>query len=152
MTMTDVANAAYSGSIRSAQNTDEGANSGSSIEYPVGVPIVGSLEPPPWQSYIRYRLSELWWRSGRPGYPSRETINDAWRVAVESLSRATPTPSVVPGEDAAVEFVWNRNDWHLEIAVGTEEHQFWAVNRNCSAGWLIRAACGGPPLIARVFV
>ena len=28
-----------------------------------------------------------------------------------------------------------------------------AVNqRNCSAGWLIRAACGGPPLIARVFV
>ena len=52
----------------------------------------------------------------------------AWRVAHRVLGQSGRTPSVLPGEDRTVEFVWNRDGWHIELEIGDghEPPYIWA--------------------------
>lgn len=98
------------------QSVETGSGSGS------------SAAEPPWQTYLRRRLSDLWARSGRPNYPAFETLNGAWHVAHGVLGSSTPSPSVLPGDDRAVDLVWNGR-WHVELEIGRRGSYVWAKNR-----------------------
>lgn len=89
-----------------------------------------TIEEPPWRGYLRRRLHDLLSASDSPGYPSPETLNGAWNVATGLLRAESPTPSIVPGEDAAVELVWQRGDWHIELDIGPQQTYVWARHRD----------------------
>src|SRR5690606_17838424 len=84
---------------------------------------------PLWREYLRQRL-EAMSATRSVGYPSRDTLSAAWHVANHLLDPSTPTPSVVPGEDACVELVWRRGGWHVELEIGPDRTYVWARERS----------------------
>jgi hypothetical protein len=79
-----------------------------------------------WGAYVAQRLGELDRGEGdftglqRPG---RDTIRRANFVATALFAPTTPTPSVVPGEEGEVCFVWHKAGWSMQITVPTRPGQ-----------------------------
>lgn len=87
-----------------------------------------------WTGYVLRRLEELeagedrelW--EGR--WPSLETIRAARNVAARTFPLSAPTPSVVPGEDGCVLFVWMKGGWTIEVEVDQHlQATFWTLQQ-----------------------
>lgn len=96
---------------------------------------IAATPHPSWRPYISRRLSDMWMREPAAGYPTRLTLNRAWRTALRIFDEATPTPSVVPGDDGSVQFVWHRNGWDVEFEVNEEGAEVWARQRMTGETW-----------------
>lgn len=83
---------------------------------------------PVWRKYIQTRLSDLYRRIGWKDYPTLETLNGAWAVVHGVLGPTTRTPSVLPGEERSVEFIWNRRGWHIALEISDSDSYVWAKN------------------------
>lgn len=86
------------------------------------------LDEPMWRTYVRRRLSALTQSDHVDGYPVLETLNRAWSLVLSCLPTETPTPSVNPGEERSVDFVWHRGSWHIELEVSDDPPFVFAKN------------------------
>jgi hypothetical protein len=82
-----------------------------------------------WRGYVTARLAKL--SRGEGDFtglmqPSEEVVERARILAASLFSHNTPTPSVVPGEDGEVLFIWRKSGWEIEIEVGDEGVSVWA--------------------------
>ena len=89
---------------------------------------------PPWRTYLRKRLDDFS-VADSPGSPSRDALAATWNIVGGLLALESPTPSVVPGDDGAVELVWQRGGWHVELEIGPREAYVWAKERETGATW-----------------
>lgn len=87
------------------------------------------LSEPVSTKYVRTRLRDLADRCHRPEYPPLETLQSALNVARSFLDVATPSPSVMLGDDRSVDLVWNTANWHVEVEIGSFASYVWALNR-----------------------
>ncbi len=105
----------------------------------VKVKVRRAEETPRWLPYVMTRLSELLHLAYEldddvpPPHP--ETIQRALPELVRFMRSDTPTPSVVPTFDGAVQFVWHKGGWDIEVEVGPKETLLWAQRRDGDASW-----------------
>jgi len=88
-----------------------------------------------WGPYVAGRIGELLGDAGRSEWegpwPSPVAILSARDYAIETFPASAPTPSVVPGDDGEVLFVWHKRGWDIEVAVDRESHaEVWARQRH----------------------
>jgi hypothetical protein len=92
-----------------------------------------TLETSRWHSYVETRLAEL--EFGVYDFtdliqPTEAVVTRARNVVNGLLQPYVPTPSVVPSEDGAVLFVWNKAGWDLHLEVTEGESSIWARERS----------------------
>jgi hypothetical protein len=90
------------------------------------------LEDSRWYSYVETRLAEI--EFGVFDFtdllqPSEAVVTRARNLVNGLLQPYVPTPSVVPSEDGAVLFVWNKAGWDLRLEVTESESSIWARER-----------------------
>lgn len=68
-------------------------------------------------------------------YPGPPVLDAAWRCANELIGQRVATPSVVPGDDGEVQFVWRKNGWDVEVDVGTFHVDVWLRHRVTGEVW-----------------
>jgi len=86
-----------------------------------------------WGAYVEQRLGEL--ERGEGDYtelrqPSVAAVTHARKVAAETLRDTTPTPSVVPGPDGEVCFIWRKNGMDVEIEVSETSADIWTYEHD----------------------
>jgi hypothetical protein len=91
-----------------------------------------------WGAYVSQRLDEM--GRGEGDYtglrrPSAATVAHARKVAAETFRDDTPAPSVVPGADGGIYFVWHKNGYDAEICVTETEADIWARQRATGDEW-----------------
>jgi hypothetical protein len=94
---------------------------------------------PRWLPYVVTRLGELAHLAYEPdddvSSPHPEAVKRALPELVRFMGSDTPTPSVVPTFDGAVQFVWHKGGWDIEVEVGPKETLFWAQRRDGTTAW-----------------
>lgn len=103
------------------------------------VRIAHAHEAPRWLPYVMGRLEELRHLLYEPDNevptPYPESIQRALPELVRFMRSDTPTPTVVPTFDGAVQFVWHKGGWDVEVEVGPKETLVWAKNRDGEESW-----------------
>lgn len=87
-----------------------------------------------WGAYVAGRIGDLLSDAGRGEWegiwPSPAAILSARARAIETFPAGAPAPSVVPGDDGDVLFVWHKRGWSIEVGVDRESHaEVWAHQR-----------------------
>lgn len=91
---------------------------------------------PPWHDYVHARLDAL---ASRGEDPTTETVERVRVLVANWFPDWLPIPSVVPGDEHGVEFIWERNgmDVSLELvgdtAVGDDTlwcREQWTTNQS----------------------
>jgi hypothetical protein len=67
--------------------------------------------------------------------PPEATIRRAWVLIDTLFDKNTPSPAVVPSEDAGVEIAWHTRGWDLVISILEEGDWIWARNRTIGENW-----------------
>jgi len=92
-----------------------------------------------WWIYVRRRLDDLRELREQPDgetpVPSARALRRAPAEAVRFMKARTPTPSVVPTPEGAVQFVWHKGGWDIDIEVSDNETTVWVDNRDTGASW-----------------
>jgi hypothetical protein len=79
-----------------------------------------------WGEYVNRRLDAIasgvgaadWEEETGGPYPTPERVQQAREVTERYFRPTTPTPSVVPGDEGDVEFVWHKNGIDVWVIVG----------------------------------
>jgi hypothetical protein len=91
-----------------------------------------------WGQYVNRRLDAIasgdgaadWEEETGDPYPTPERVERARAVANQWFRVTTPTPSVVPGDDGAVEFVWHKNQIDVWLEVGADVTDLYVLPRH----------------------
>ena len=107
-----------------------------------------TTEPSRWFRYVWRRLDQLESGENRDdpeeSYPTPQTVSYAREVAQILFKPRTPTPSVVPGDNGGVAFVWHKGGLDIELSVDEDEVCVWIYARESERYWAGSLAKGLP--------
>jgi hypothetical protein len=92
-----------------------------------------------WGAYVAQRIDDLRHGKGREDWegqwPGPAAVTAAWDLACEIFRESTPAPSVVPGDDGAVLFIWHKNGVDAELEVSGTGADLWVHDRVAEDEW-----------------